>query len=161
MLLGLDLVISGLRRLLVDPASAPIAKASLAHSVSYHHEGWSEPDLPAWALAYRSVLPALQSNASDAYASFESIWLSGHLHGAVTPDKELDLARPSVLWNDTRCASEAARIAIVGIGNQPIINGMTQPNIERVIELNSSLDPLYQSTFDNYKYLYQILKDAS
>jgi len=108
MYLGLDLGTSGLKGLLVGEDQAIVAEASAPLSVSRPRDGWSEQDPADWIAAAGAVLTAL--GAENDLSGVRAIGLSGQMHGATCLDAADAVIRPAILWNDTRSASEAARL---------------------------------------------------
>lgn len=108
MYLGLDLGTSGLKGLVVGEDQSIIAEANAAMSVSRPHDGWSEQDPAQWITAAEAVLGALRDKTD--LSRVRAIGLSGQMHGATCLDASDAVLRPSILWNDTRSASEAARL---------------------------------------------------
>lgn len=110
MFLGLDLGTSGLRGLLVDQNGTTVAEATKEYPVVNRQDGWSEQDPSEWVKACQSIMVSLREIALRAYSEISGIGISGHMHGAVTLDKNLNIVRPCILWNDTRSATEAAEL---------------------------------------------------
>lgn len=108
MYLGLDLGTSGLKGLLVADDQGLVAEANAPLSVSRPHDGWSEQDPAHWIAAAEAVLSEL--GAENDLSGVRAIGLSGQMHGATCLDASDAVIRPSILWNDTRSASEAARL---------------------------------------------------
>jgi xylulokinase len=110
MYLGLDLGTSGLKGLLVSASGQIIGSASASYPVSQPHRNWSEQEPDDWVVAVQSVFATLRAEFSDAFANVKAISLSGHMHGAVTVDRDGNSIRPCILWNDTRSATEASAL---------------------------------------------------
>lgn len=108
MFIGLDLGTSSLKAILLDENQTLLAEAHASLSLSRPHEGWSEQDPKEWTSAVVEVLKALK--AKHSLANVEAIGLSGHMHGATFVDKNGEVIRPCILWNDTRTSSEATRL---------------------------------------------------
>jgi len=108
MYLGLDLGTSGLKGVVVAPGQTILAEATAPLSVERPHSGWSEQDPAAWIAACEAVLQALGAKVD--LQGIEAIGLSGQMHGATLLDASDKVLRPSILWNDTRSAKEAAEL---------------------------------------------------
>jgi len=108
MYLGLDLGTSGLKGVVVAPGQTILAEATAPLSVERPHSGWSEQDPAAWIAACEAVLQALGAKVD--LQRIEAIGLSGQMHGATLLDASDKVLRPSILWNDTRSAKEAAEL---------------------------------------------------
>lgn len=105
MYIGLDLGTSGLKGVLIDEAQRVLAEATAPLTVSRPHPGWSEQAPSDWIAAAEAVMDALSVHG---LGSVRGIGLSGQMHGATLLDAADEVLRPSILWNDTRSAEEAA-----------------------------------------------------
>ena len=108
MYLGLDLGTSGLKGVVVAPDQTILAEMTAPLSVARPYSGWSEQDPADWIAACDAVLTALDANVD--LKGIEAIGLSGQMHGATLLDASDKVLRPSILWNDTRSAKEAAEL---------------------------------------------------
>ncbi|MCY4336385.1 MAG: xylulokinase [Litoreibacter sp.] len=106
MYLGIDLGTSSVKALLIDDAQNVIAETRAPLTVARPHPGWSEQSPADWLSATTKALDAL-AQESD-LKSVKAIGLSGHMHGATLIDKNGDVLRPCILWNDTRSHAQAA-----------------------------------------------------
>lgn len=86
---------------IVDQATAPLV-------VSRPRPLWSEQDPSSWWGATETAVKKLNSRARRAV---KAIGLSGQMHGATCLDKEGNVIRPAILWNDGR-SNEACRSMI-------------------------------------------------
>jgi xylulokinase len=107
MYLGLDLGTSGLKGLVIDEAQTVVAEASAPLKASRPHDGWSEQVPADWIAAAETVFLALPARVRE---GLKGIGLSGQMHGATLLDAADNVLRPSILWNDTRSHTEAARL---------------------------------------------------
>ncbi|WP_127114370.1 xylulokinase [Shimia sediminis] len=108
MYLGLDLGTSGMRGILVTEDQGIIAEAEAPYPTERPHPGWSEQDPANWVNACTTVIQALLEQSPAAMQDLKAIATAGQMHGATLLDKNGTVLRPSILWNDTRSASEAA-----------------------------------------------------
>ncbi|MDZ7824617.1 MAG: xylulokinase [Ahrensia sp.] len=129
--LGLDLGTSSLKGLLIDDDQKIIAEASVALTVARPFDGWSEQEPREWIVAAISVLEQLRTKSD--LSALKSIGLSGHMHGATLIDKNDDVLRPCILWNDTRSHVEAATMdadpAFREISGNIVFPGFTAPKL--------------------------------
>ena len=110
MYLGLDLGTSGLRGVVTTEEGAVLSEAEAQVETSTPHPGWSEQAPADWVAACQDVVAKLKASDADAFAKIRGIGLSGHMHGATLLDDNGEVLRPCIMWNDTRCAKEAARL---------------------------------------------------
>ena len=107
--LGIDIGTSGLKVIVVDLDADIIAEDAQEYPVEYSAEGRAEQDPEVWCTGTKQVLerliPSLPENTRIA-----GIGLSGQMHGLVTLDKDGNIIRPCILWNDQRSKAQAEQI---------------------------------------------------
>ncbi len=97
--IGLDLGTSGLKGLLVKEDGKIIKQVTEEYEVLYPINGWSEQDPEDWLLAMKKVIAKLSyGNEKDV----KGISFGGQMHGLVMLDKNDNVIRPCILWNDGR-----------------------------------------------------------
>ncbi|MFT4961260.1 MAG: xylulokinase, partial [Paracoccaceae bacterium] len=135
---GFDLGTSGVRALLLAENGEVVASAESATPVSHPHPGWSEQNPADWISACRAALAELRQSYPDDIAKLRGISLSGQMHGATLIEKNGDVLRPCMLWNDTRSFEQAARLdaipAFREISGNIVFPGFTAPKVLWVAE---------------------------
>ncbi|AML50382.1 xylulokinase [Falsihalocynthiibacter arcticus] len=133
MYLGFDLGTSGLRTILVSEGGEILGSEEAHYEVSHPHSGWSEQDPAAWIAACQKTLNALRAANPAAVTAIRGIGISGHMHGATLVDKNGDVLRPCMLWNDTRSAQEAAKMdgtdGFRALSGNIVFPGFTAPKV--------------------------------
>lgn len=136
MYLGLDLGTSGLRGVVTTEKGAVLSEAEAQVETSTPHPGWSEQTPADWVSACQDVVAQLKTSDADAFSKIRGIGLSGHMHGATLLDDNGDVLRPCIMWNDTRCATEAARLDQIPkmreISGNIVFPGFTAPKLDWV-----------------------------
>ena len=101
---GIDLGTSGVKLLLVAADGKILAENTQGYPVSYPHPGWSEQAPEDW---HSAVLKGLKEllNGQDK-AAVRGISFGGQMHGLVALDKDDNVIRPAILWNDGRTEEE-------------------------------------------------------
>ena len=101
---GIDLGTSAVKLLLMD-ASGKIEKiVSREYPLSFPHPGWSEQNPEDW---YDKSLDGLRELLADCDKSqVAGISFGGQMHGLVILDKDAQVIRPAILWNDGRTTEE-------------------------------------------------------
>lgn len=131
MYLGLDLGTSGLKGVVVAPDQTILAETTAPLSVARPYIGWSEQDPADWIAACVAVLASLGAKVD--LQGIEAIGLSGQMHGATLLDASDKVLRPSILWNDTRSAKEAAELdadpSFRAITGNIVFPGFTAPKL--------------------------------
>lgn len=132
MYIGLDLGTSGLKGIVLDDDQTILASSNSSLTVSRPRDGWSEQDPAHWVAACENVLADLGTQIE--MSGVQGIGFSGQMHGATALDASDNVLWPSILWNDTRCADEAAKMdadpdfrALTG---NIVFPGFTAPKIE-------------------------------
>ena len=102
--IGADLGTSSLKLLLVDGDGNILNKAVKNYSVSYPSPGWSEQDPNLWWSAFVDGIKELLCGFDSSLVS--GIGIGGQMHGLVALDKNDNVIRPCILWNDGRTAKD-------------------------------------------------------
>lgn len=98
--IGIDLGTSGTKFLLVAANGEILAENTQSYGVCYPHSGWSEQSPELW---YKAALTGLKKllQGQDK-SSVKGISFGGQMHGLVVLDKDDNVIRPCILWNDGR-----------------------------------------------------------
>ncbi|TWT70299.1 xylulokinase [Crateriforma conspicua] len=135
--LGIDVGTSGTKTLLVDEAGNVVAESDASYPLEQPRPGWTQQDPDDWWKAtvktVRAVIKKGKVDASDVKA----IGLSGQMHGSVFLDKDDNVIRPALLWNDQRTAAECdeitesagGRSALIKMVANPALTGFQAPKI--------------------------------
>lgn len=133
--LGIDIGTSGVKALLIDRAGQPLGEATAkAVEPVRPHPGWSEQNPGDWWSATLEAIDKLSKAHPAEMAKVRGIGLSGHMHGATLLDKNDQVLRPCILWNDGRSAAECAEMeaalpALRDIAGNIAMPGFTAPKI--------------------------------
>ncbi len=100
MYLGIDLGTSGVKAILLNEAGHVVATHSEPLPLSRPHPLWSEQDPADWWSATDKAVLALA--AQQDLCGVKALGLTGQMHGATLLDKNGDILRPAILWNDGR-----------------------------------------------------------
>ncbi len=142
MYIGIDLGTSSVKSILIDEQQTVLASATAELSVSREHEGWSEQDPQSWLSAVDTTLKAIANEQHKAMAAVKGIGLSGHMHGATLLDKNDNVLRPCILWNDTRSHVQAEQLdteASRALCGNILFPGFTSPKLAWVAENEPTL----------------------
>lgn len=133
--LGIDIGTSGVKALLIDRAGQPLGEATAkAVEPVRPHPGWSEQNPADWWNATLEAIDKLSKAHPAEMAKVRGIGLSGHMHGATLLDKNDQVLRPCILWNDGRSAAECAEMeaalpSLRDIAGNIAMPGFTAPKI--------------------------------
>ncbi len=100
MYIGIDLGTSAVKLLLMDKAGQILNIVSWEYPISFPHPGWSEQDPADWWNAVCDGIPELLKGFDS--EQIKGIGVGGQMHGLVVLDKDDNIIRPCILWNDGR-----------------------------------------------------------
>ena len=101
---GIDLGTSAVKLLLMDGEGKIQKIVSREYPLYFPHPGWSEQKPEDW---YEQVMDGMKELIAEADKSkVAGISFGGQMHGLVILDKEDEVIRPAILWNDGRTYEE-------------------------------------------------------
>ena len=135
--LGVDVGTSGTKVIAMQANGAILAGSSAEYPCYAPKPLWSEqnPD-DWWNATVRATRETLQKG-NIAPSEVKAIGLSGQMHGSVFLDKNDQVIRPAILWNDQRTAKECeeieqrvgGRARLIELVANPAMSGFTAPKI--------------------------------
>ncbi len=102
--IGIDLGTSSTKMLLLDEAGAIHASVSHDYPLEFPQPGWSQQDPADWWKAVKKGMPQLLDGVDAGEVA--GIGVAGQMHGLVVLDKDDNVIRPAILWNDGRTAKQ-------------------------------------------------------
>ena len=102
--IGIDLGTSALKLLLVDDNGAVQNEVIKEYPLIFPQNGWSEQDPAEWWNAVKTGLPELIKGINS--SEIKGIGSGGQMHGLVALDKDDNVIRNAILWNDGRTFKE-------------------------------------------------------
>lgn len=135
--LGIDIGTSGTKTLVVSEDGKILAEAAQSYPLSMPKPLWSEQNPEDWWRATVATVRAAVRKAKLKPADIRAIGLSGQMHGSVFLDKNHQVVRPAILWNDQRTAAECEEIErraggrkkLIQLVANPALTGFTAPKI--------------------------------
>ena len=98
--IGIDLGTSSVKILLMEGDGTVKKIVSREYPLSFPKPGWSEQNPSDW---YTQTMDGLKELLQEADKSqVAGISFGGQMHGLVILDKEDNVIRPAILWNDGR-----------------------------------------------------------
>lgn len=98
--IGVDLGTSAVKLLLMEGNGKIASVVSKEYDLFFPHPGWSEQKPEDW---WTGVMEGLKELTKDADKSqIGGISFGGQMHGLVALDKDDNVIRPAILWNDGR-----------------------------------------------------------
>ena len=102
--IGIDLGTSGVKLLLVNEKGEILRDATREYPLEFPHPGWSQQAPADWLTGTTEGLKELLAGI-DA-SEVRAIGVGGQMHGLVVLDKNDNVIRPAILWNDGRTSEE-------------------------------------------------------
>lgn len=102
--IGADLGTSALKLLLVDEKGNIESTVTREYPVCYPAPGWSEQNPADWWDAFKDGIKELIKGTPSTL--IKGIGFGGQMHGLVILDKDDNIIRPAILWNDGRTDKE-------------------------------------------------------
>lgn len=136
MFLGIDIGTSGVKALLIDEQGNIQASAMVEYPIYSPFPLWSEQEPEDWWKASIEVLRQLVHDIGDRSKQICAIGLTGQMHGVVFLDKQNQVIRRALLWNDQRTSKECEQITevigrekLIQIAGNPALTGFQAPKI--------------------------------
>ena len=102
--IGIDLGTSAVKLLLMDEKGAIHNIVSKEYPLYFPHPGWSEQNPEDW---FTQSMEGVKELIADCDRSkVAGISFGGQMHGLVVLDKDDQVIRPAILWNDGRTGKE-------------------------------------------------------
>ena len=102
--IGVDLGTSAVKLLLMDEAGGIKKIVTKEYPLEFPQPGWSQQAPQDWHKAVMEGIPELLEGSDPALVA--GIGCGGQMHGLVVLDKDDNVIRPAILWNDGRTAKQ-------------------------------------------------------
>ena len=102
--IGIDLGTSAVKLLLVSDAGTVQRTVSRSYPLEFPQPGWSQQNPEDWWNAILDGIPELIAGINP--EEIGGIGVAGQMHGLVALDRDGNVLRPAILWNDGRTAEE-------------------------------------------------------
>ena len=101
--IGVDLGTSALKLVMMNGNGELVKTVSKEYPLYFPHSGWSEQKPEDWFIAVKEGLKEVAAGLDD---KIGGISFGGQMHGLVILDKDDNVLRPAILWNDGRSTGE-------------------------------------------------------
>ncbi|MBB1274010.1 xylulokinase [Psychromonas sp. SR45-3] len=125
MFIGIDLGTSGVKVILLDVDGVILDTKSVAISVLRPFPLWSEQDPESWWTATDQAMKALGQD--NDLSKVQSMGIAGQMHGATLLDKDSNILRPAILWNDGRSEKECIELEQLVPNSRDITGNIMMP----------------------------------
>lgn len=113
--LGLDLGTGSIKSVLFDVNGIEIAQSEMEYLLYQPHNGWSEQEPEDWYQAAVKTVRTVMEQSGVPKEQVKGLGISGQMMGAVMLDKDGNVLRRAILWNDGRTTESCEKIRqIVG-----------------------------------------------
>ncbi|MEH7451363.1 xylulokinase [Gottfriedia acidiceleris] len=143
---GIDIGTSAVKILLVNQSGEVCQEVSRAYPLIQEKSGYSEQNPEEWVEKTIDGLAELVRDFNGHPNDIQGISFSGQMHGLVLLNKESEILRNAILWNDTRTTKQCEKInEIVGkerlleITKNPALEGFTLPKLLWVKEFEPEI----------------------
>ena len=102
--IGVDLGTSAVKLLLMEESGKICNIVSKEYPLFFPHPGWSEQNPEDWFTKSMEGIKELTEGIDRKEVA--GIGFGGQMHGLVTLDKDDNVIRPAILWNDGRTGEE-------------------------------------------------------
>ncbi|WP_342418876.1 xylulokinase [Paenibacillus sp. FSL H8-0168] len=134
--IGVDLGTSAVKTVLVNRKGQVAYETSQSYPLHQPKAGYSEQHPEDWVSGTLASLKQLVEKAGiGGTDAVDGISFSGQMHGLVLTDKEGQVLRPAILWNDTRTTAQCRRIEeklgseLLNIARNRALEGFTLPKL--------------------------------
>lgn len=134
--IGVDLGTSAVKVMLLSEQGNVELEVTRDYPLIQEKDGHSEQDPEHWIEKTTDALKELVQQFEEDVSSIEGISFSGQMHGLVLLDRQNQVLRNAILWNDTRTTEQCQLIydkvgedKLLAITKNPALEGFTLPKI--------------------------------
>lgn len=134
--IGVDVGTTGARAVAVDEEGRVAATASSPYPLLTPRPQWAEQDPQDWWTGVLEALDRVVRRLNGERAGIVGLGLTGQMHGSVFLDREGQVIRPALLWNDQRTAKQCQQITeavggerLVELTGNPALTGFQAPKV--------------------------------
>ncbi len=135
-LIGLDVGTSSTKTVLIDESGKVVFTIAPEYPFQTPKPLWAESDPQDWWKATVTAIRAVFERTGIKASEIAGVGLTGQMHGLVMLDKEGEVLRPCIMWNDQRTAKECSALTrkigpqkVIELTGNPILPGFTAPKI--------------------------------
>ncbi|MGB8646766.1 MAG: xylulokinase [Anaerolineae bacterium] len=139
--MGIDIGTSGSKALLIEAEGGVKASATTEYLMSTPQPLWAEQNPADWWTATIASIRTVLRTEGVTPEQVVGIGLTGQMHGLVLLNREGNVLRPCIMWNDQRTAGQCAEIRaamgeelLLDLIANPVLPGFTAPKIVWVRE---------------------------
>ncbi len=152
MFIGIDLGTSSIKMILIDQNQKILATATSSLTVQSPKNGFSEQNPQEWIDSTMNCFEALKLKKPNEFSQTVSLGISGHMHGATLIDKDGNVIRPCILWNDTRSHQECEEFEKQNFDVRSISGNITMPGFTA-----PKINWIKNNEIDNFRKIFKVL----
>ncbi len=152
MFIGIDLGTSSIKMILIDQNQKILATANSSLTVQSPKDGFSEQNPQEWIDSTMKCFEALKLKKPNEFSQTVSLGISGHMHGATLIDKDGNVIRPCILWNDTRSHQECEEFEKQNFDVRSISGNITMPGFTA-----PKINWIKNNEIDNFRKIFKVL----
>ncbi len=108
--LGIDLGTSGVKCILVSEEGNILGSASKSYKPDFGKNGFVEQDPSVWWNGTKEAIKSIVALYPETKGKIKALSCSGQMHSSVFLDKDGNVIRKAILWNDTRTTPQIKEI---------------------------------------------------
>lgn len=135
-LIGIDTSTTATKALIISASGEVVAEATSGYDYEIPRPTWSEQDPELWWDATIASIREVMTQSELDPSAIDAIGLTGQMHGSVLLDREGEVVRPAILWNDQRTAAECDEIrervgrdVLIATTGNDALTGFTSPKL--------------------------------
>ena len=135
-LLGLDIGTSAVKAILLETGGHLVGSVMEEYPLSTPRPGWSEQNPEDMWQATLRAISGIMTKFAAAPDSILGLGLSGQMHSSVFLDRDQEVIRPAILWNDVRTSAQCRLIedtidpaVLRSEVCNPVLEGFTLPKV--------------------------------
>ncbi|NCP65484.1 MAG: xylulokinase [Paraglaciecola sp.] len=125
MFLGIDLGTSGVKLVLTNERGDIVDSSTSHYAVTRPQALWSEQDPNVWWTGCCAAIDELRERHD--LNQVKAIGLSGQMHGATLLDKQHQIIRPAILWNDGRSEKQCKELEALVPDSREVTGNLMMP----------------------------------
>ena len=119
---GIDVGTTGVKCIVVRQDGSLLSSCTENYPCYMPKPGWSEQDPADWWKATKKAMRAAVEQSGADRNDIVALGFSGQMHGLVALDKDDNVVRPAILWNDQRTEAECTEIISVAGGLEKLLD---------------------------------------
>ena len=117
--IGIDVGTSGVKVISVGEKGEVLASSTVTYPIEMPEPTWTQQNPTDWWEGTQEALREV--TAKSAGYEISGVSFSGQMHGMVALDRDYNVVRPAILWNDQRTTSQVEEIKAAAGGIEGLL----------------------------------------